>query len=145
MLLLLMFEMLDMMTLHHIYNLMPKFPVDANTNILRIQVKFVNPLIRSQIVGDAAYETLVKLSQCIAPPLSNWALDIATALRLVEVSESHVVLDLISATDVEEAKEKPALGLLNRVVIGLTVSCKYGPLPVDTYLFVFPVNFYCSE
>lgn len=106
---------------------------------LSSMVKFVNPLIRSQIVGDAAYETLVKLSQCIAPPLSNWALDIATALRLVEVSESHVVLDLISATDVEEAKEKPALGLLNRVVIGLTVSCKYGPLPVDTYLFVFPI------
>ncbi|CAO2827459.1 unnamed protein product [Amaranthus hypochondriacus] len=106
---------------------------------LASMVKFVNPLIRSPIVGDAAYEALVKLSRCIAPPLSNWALDIATALRVVEVEESHCVLDLISTVDGEELNKVSFPGLFNRVVNGFTVSCKYGPLPVDTFIFVFPI------
>uniref|UniRef100_A0A803KNN2 TOG domain-containing protein n=1 Tax=Chenopodium quinoa TaxID=63459 RepID=A0A803KNN2_CHEQI len=113
-------------------------PIFAHSQLASM-VKFVNPLIRSPIVGDVAYETLVKLSQCIAPPLKNWALDIGTALRLIEVEESHIILDLISAIDTEESNERPSLGLFNRVVNGFTVSCKYGPLPVDTFLFVFPI------
>uniref|UniRef100_A0A803L554 TOG domain-containing protein n=1 Tax=Chenopodium quinoa TaxID=63459 RepID=A0A803L554_CHEQI len=113
-------------------------PIFAHSQLASM-VKFVNPLIRSPIVGDVAYETLVKLSQCIAPPLKNWALDIGTALRLIEVEESHIILDLISVIDNEESNERPSIGLFNRVVNGFTVSCKYGPLPVDTFLFVFPI------
>lgn len=96
-------------------------------------------------MGDAAYEALVKLSRCIAPPLSNWALDIATALRVVEVEESHCVLDLISTVDGEELNKVSFPGLFNRVVNGFTVSCKYGPLPVDTFIFVFPVSRECFD
>lgn len=113
-------------------------PIFAHSQLASM-VKFVNPLIRSPIVGDVAFETLVKLSQCIAPPLRNWALDIATALRLIEVEESHIVLDLIPAVDGEESNERPSPCLFNRVVNGLTISCKYGPLPVDTFIFVFPI------
>ncbi|KAL2941260.1 Protein ILITYHIA [Bienertia sinuspersici] len=112
-------------------------PIFAHSQLASM-VKFVNPFIRSSIVGGAAYETLVKLSRCISPPLSNWALDIATALRLVEIEESHIVLDLVSAVD-EESNERPSLGLFNRVVNALTLSCRYGPLAVDTFIFVFPI------
>ncbi|KAH9605749.1 hypothetical protein KSS87_010195 [Heliosperma pusillum] len=106
---------------------------------LSSMVKFVEPLIRSQIVGDAAYETLVKLSRCIAPPLCNWALDIATALRLICLEESHTVLDLFSAGDGKESSEKPLLSVFDRAVHGLSSSSTFGPLPVDTFIFAFPI------
>ncbi|XP_074307849.1 protein ILITYHIA [Silene latifolia] len=106
---------------------------------LSSMVKFVEPLIRSPIVGDKAYETLVKLSTCIAPPLCNWALDIATALRLICLEESHNVLDLISAVDGEESSEKPLRSVFDRAVHGLSSSSTFGPLPVDTFIFAFPI------
>ena len=95
----------------------------------------------SPIVGDVAYETLVKLSRCIAPPLNKWALDIATALRLTRIEESNVILDLISAVDSGESNDKRCPGLLHRVVNALSISCKTGQLPVDTFIFVFPVGY----
>ena len=95
----------------------------------------------SPIVGDVAYETLVKLSRCIAPPLNNSALDIATALRLIRIEESTVVLDLISAADSGESNDRPCPGLFHRVVNALSMSCKTGQLPVDTFIFVFPVGY----
>ncbi|KAL9233413.1 hypothetical protein vseg_008420 [Gypsophila vaccaria] len=106
---------------------------------LSSMVKFVEPLIRSPIVGDVAYENLVKLSRCIAPPLCNWALDIATALRLICLEESHTVLDLISAADKRESSERSSLSVFDRAVDGLSSSSKYGPLPVDTFIFAFPI------
>ncbi|KAK9735623.1 hypothetical protein RND81_04G216500 [Saponaria officinalis] len=106
---------------------------------LSSMVKFVEPLIRSPVVGDVAYETLVKLSRCIAPPLCNWALDIATALRLICLEESHTVLDLISAADERVSSERLSLSVFDRAVNGLSSSSTYGPLPVDTFIFAFPI------
>lgn len=73
-------------------------------------------------------------------PLCNWALDIATALRLIVTEEVHVDSDLIPSVG-EAAKNKESLCLFERIVTGLTVSCKSGPLPVDSFTFVFPVSF----
>lgn len=84
---------------------------------------------------------MVKLSRCTAPPLCNWALDIATALRLIVTDEVRVQLDLVLSVVEGEQNEKPSLGLFERIVNGLSVSCKSGPLPVDSFIFVFPVGF----
>ncbi|XP_059665692.1 protein ILITYHIA isoform X2 [Cornus florida] len=113
-------------------------PVFAHSELPSL-VKFVEPLLRSPIVSDVAYETMVKLSKCTAPPLCNWALDIATALRLIVSEEVSVLWDLIPSAGEGEAKERPSLGLFERVVNGLSVSCKTGPLPVDSFTFVFPI------
>ncbi|KAJ0080466.1 hypothetical protein Patl1_23083 [Pistacia atlantica] len=104
-----------------------------------MKVKYVDPLLRSPIVSDAAYEALVKLSRCTAMPLCNWALDIATALRLIVSEEVRIHFDLIALVGEGEGKEKPSLGLFERIVNGLTASCKSGPLPVDSFTFVFPI------
>lgn len=112
-------------------------PVFAHSQLPSL-VKFVDPLLQSPIVGDVAYEALVKLSRCTAMPLCNWALDIATALRLIVTEEVHVDSDLIPSVG-EAAKNKESLCLFERIVTGLTVSCKSGPLPVDSFTFVFPI------
>ncbi|KAA8538955.1 hypothetical protein F0562_025647 [Nyssa sinensis] len=113
-------------------------PVFAHSELPSL-VKFVNPLLRSPIVSDVAYETMVKLSKCTAAPLCNWALDIATALRLIEIEEVSVLWDLIPSIGEGEANERPSFGLFERVINGLSVSCKSGPLPVDSFTFVFPI------
>ena len=105
------------------------------------QIRFVDPLLQSPIVSDVAYETLVKLSRCTAAPLCHWALDIATALRLIVTKDVSVFLDLIPIAGDREANESPSLGLFERIINGLFVSCKPGPLPVDSFAFVFPVSF----
>ncbi|PPD70698.1 hypothetical protein GOBAR_DD32423 [Gossypium barbadense] len=112
-------------------------PVFAHSQ-LRSLVKFVDPLLRSPIVGDVAYDTSVKLAHCLVHPLCNWALDIATALRLIVTDEVRIQLELIPTVD-EVAEERPSLGLFERIVNGLSVSCKSGPLPVDSFTFVFPI------
>lgn len=103
-------------------------------------VNFVTPLLRSQIVGDVAYETMVQLSKCTAPPLCNWALEIATALRVIATEEVNIIWDSIpSDAEVEELNGRPSLSLFERVINGLSISCKSGPLPVDSFTFVFPI------
>ncbi|KAL0313788.1 UNVERIFIED_CONTAM: protein ILITYHIA [Sesamum calycinum] len=102
-------------------------------------VKYVNPFLRSPIVGDAAFETLVKLSKCTIDPLSNWALEIATALRLIATEETSILWELFPSIGEEEDNGTPSLGLFERLVSGLTSSCKSGPLPVDSFTFIFPV------
>ncbi|KAL7109894.1 hypothetical protein ACP275_06G203700 [Erythranthe tilingii] len=102
-------------------------------------VKFVNPLLGSPIVGDAAFETLVKLSKCTVDPLCNWALEIATALRLIAIEETSVLWELFPSVGEGEANGGPSLGLFERLLSGLTISCKSGPLPVDSFTFIFPV------
>ncbi|CAH9129951.1 unnamed protein product [Cuscuta epithymum] len=99
-------------------------------------VRLIDPLLGSPIVGDVAYTVLAKLSKCVAPPLSNWALEIATALRLIRTEEPNVLWALFPSAS-EEANENP--GLFERVVNGLSFSCKSGPLPVDSFTFVFPI------
>lgn len=101
-------------------------------------VRFVNPLLQSRIVNEVAYETMVKLAKCTAPPLSNWGLDIATALRLIATTEAHVSWDQLSSLGEGDHSDK-SLSLFERVMHGLSVSCKYGPLPVDSFSFVFPI------
>lgn len=110
-------------------------PIFAHSQLASL-FTFVDPLLRSPIVGDVAYETMVKLSRCTVPPLCNWALDIATALRLIATDK---VGDLISSVGEGEETERPSLGLFERIVGGLSVSCKSGPLPVDSFTFVFPI------
>ncbi|CAI9767444.1 unnamed protein product [Fraxinus pennsylvanica] len=102
-------------------------------------VKFVNPLLHSTIVGDMAFETMVKLSKCTADPLCNWALEIATALQLIVTEEVNVLWKLFPPVAEAEVNGGPALGLFERVVNGLSISCKSGPLPVDSFKFIFPI------
>nr|GEV72458.1 protein ILITYHIA [Tanacetum cinerariifolium] len=102
-------------------------------------VKFVNPLLHSPIVNESAYETMVKLSKCTAPPLSSWGLDIATALRLIATTEPHISWDQLSSLSEGDHNGRSSLSLFERVMQGLSVSCKYGPLPVDSFTFIFPI------
>ncbi|KAL4637780.1 hypothetical protein ACB092_03G100700 [Castanea dentata] len=113
-------------------------PVFAHSQLPSL-VRFVDPLLRSPIVCEVAFETMVKLARCTAPPLCNWALDIATALRLIVTEEDRLVFDLIPSGGDEEANERPSLGLFERIINGMSVSCKSGPLPVDSFTFVFPI------
>ncbi|KAM3200382.1 protein ILITYHIA isoform X1 [Capsicum annuum] len=100
-------------------------------------VKFINPVLRSPIVGDVAYETLVKLSKCTATPLCNWALEIATALRLIMSADANVLWGQIPCAGEEVSNGRP--GLFECVTNGLSISCKTGSLPVDSFTFVFPI------
>ncbi|KAJ9546026.1 hypothetical protein OSB04_025733 [Centaurea solstitialis] len=102
-------------------------------------VKFVNPLLHSPIVSEVAFETVVKLSKCTAPPLCNWGLDVATALRLIATTEAHVSWDQLSSLGQGGHDDKSSLSLFERVMHGLLVSCKSGPLPVDSFRFIFPI------
>ncbi|KAJ8770180.1 hypothetical protein K2173_011515 [Erythroxylum novogranatense] len=113
-------------------------PIFAHSQLPTL-VKFVGPLLRSPIVNDVAYETLVKLSRCTAPPLCNWAFDIATALCIIETEEGSILLDLVPPAGKGETNGKPAPALFERIIHGLHVSCKSGPLPVDSFTFVFPI------
>ncbi|XP_050384454.1 protein ILITYHIA [Argentina anserina] len=113
-------------------------PVFAHSRLPSL-VNYVEPLLRSPIVSDIAYEAMVKLSRCTAPPLCNWALDIATALRLVVTEEDRLLLDMISSLGQGDADDRPSLSLFERIINALSVSCKSGPLPVDSFTFIFPI------
>ncbi|KGN61327.2 protein ILITYHIA [Cucumis sativus] len=106
---------------------------------LSSMVKFVDPLLRSPIVNDVAYETLVKLSRCLAPPLCNSALDIATALRIIATDGDHLLLNMIPSVGEAEANGSSSLGILERIVTALSVACRSGSLPIDTFTFIFPI------
>ncbi|KAF5735270.1 translational activator GCN1 [Tripterygium wilfordii] len=112
-------------------------PIFAHSQLPSL-VKFVEPLLRSPIVSDMAFEALVKLSRCIAPPLCNWALDVASALHLIVTEETRILLDLIPSAE-EESNGKPSFTLFERIINGISVSCKSGALPVDSFTFVFPI------
>ncbi|KAJ0229809.1 Protein ILITYHIA [Hirschfeldia incana] len=98
--------------------------------------RFLDPLLRSPIVGDAAFENMVKLARCTVQPLCNWALEIATALRLIAIDEVDTSSDFQPSVD---KAGKTYEGLFERIVNGLSVSCKSCPLPVDTFTFIFPI------
>ncbi|KAK9146319.1 hypothetical protein Sjap_006222 [Stephania japonica] len=101
-------------------------------------VKVVDPLLRSPIVSDVAFETMLSLSRCLAYPLCNWAPDIAAALRIIS-TEKHVIMDLFASVGEEVSSKEPYLGLFERIVKGLSISCQSGPLPVDSFVFIFPI------
>ncbi|KAJ8616836.1 hypothetical protein MRB53_036208 [Persea americana] len=114
-------------------------PVFAHLQLPSLQVNFVDPLLRSPLVSDAAFETLMKLTRCIAPPLCNWAPEIAAALRIISTNEVHLVCDLMPSVGEREVQDKPSIGLFERIISGLLTSCKAGPLPADTFTFIFPI------
>ncbi|KAI9078431.1 hypothetical protein K1719_039650 [Acacia pycnantha] len=113
-------------------------PVYAHSK-LPSMVKFVEPLLQSPVVSDEAFETMIKLSRCTAPPLCNWALDISTALRLIVTDEVCLLLDVLPSIADEEGDGRPSINLFERILHGLSASCKSGPLPVDSFSFVFPI------
>lgn len=102
-------------------------------------VKFVSPLLRSAIVGDVAFETMLKLARCVAPPLCNWAPEITAALRIIATEEVRVIWDLIPIAGEGEGRKRPSMGLFEHIINGVSTSCKYGPLPVDSFIFIFPI------
>ncbi|WVZ60305.1 hypothetical protein U9M48_010349 [Paspalum notatum var. saurae] len=102
-------------------------------------VNYVEPLLSSAIVSDAAFRTMLKLARCTAPPLCNWAPEIAAAIHVISVGDFEMVLDLMPVIVEEDAKKKPSSGLFEQIVNGLTIACKAGPLPADSFTFVFPI------
>ena len=98
--------------------------------------------------------------RCIAPPLQHLALDIATAMRVVQ-SEGDAFLKEIKVTGGEEEEEddedmdeaerrrsvvvKKGVSVVERVVRGVKKVCDYGvPLPAATFGAIFPVSGYSA-
>lgn len=107
---------------------------------LPLLVNYVQPLLSSPIVSDAAFDTMLKLAKCIAPPLCNWALQLTSALHIISTENARVVWELLPAPAVEgEVLKRPSMGIFEQIVAGLSVSCKTGPLPADSFTFVFPI------
>ncbi|XP_073102669.1 protein ILITYHIA [Elaeis guineensis] len=106
---------------------------------LPLLVTYVEPLLRSPIVSDAAFCAMLKLARCIAPPLCNWASEIAAALRVISTEGVHLVWELMSQVVEGEVHQKPPLSFFEQIVRGLSVSCKSGPLPADSFTFIFPI------
>jgi hypothetical protein len=104
-----------------------------------MQANYVEPLLSSAIVSDAAFGAMLRLARCLAPPLCNWAPEIAAAIRVISVDDFEMTLDLMPVTMEEDDKKKSSPGLFEQIVNGLIVACKAGPLPADTFTFIFPV------
>ena len=85
---------------------------------------------------------MLRLARCTAPPLCNWAPEIAAAIRVISVGDFEMVLDLMPVIMEEDSKKKPSSGLFEQIVNGLTAACKAGPLPADSFTFIFPVLFH---
>uniref|UniRef100_J3LSA3 TOG domain-containing protein n=1 Tax=Oryza brachyantha TaxID=4533 RepID=J3LSA3_ORYBR len=105
-------------------------------------VNYVEPLLSSPIVSDSAFRAMLNLARCTAPPLCNWAPEIAAAIRVIAVDDFEIVMDLMPVTVEEDSKKKSSSGLFEQIVTGLTVACKGGPLPADSFTFVFPVLYH---
>jgi hypothetical protein len=102
-------------------------------------VNYVEPLLSSPIVSDAAFRAMLNLARCTAPPLCNWAPEIAAAIRVIAVDDFKMVMDLMPVIVEEDSNKKSSPGLFEQIVTGLTVACKAGPLPADSFTFVFPI------
>ncbi|CAN6460506.1 unnamed protein product [Victoria cruziana] len=105
---------------------------------LQVMAGFVNPLMRSPIVNKVAFETMVKIARCIAPPIVHLAPEIAAALCLVATNPTSFMHELVPLM-ADDIHGKQAVGLLEGIVEGLVEACKSGPLPVDSFVFIFPV------
>ncbi|XP_020166080.1 protein ILITYHIA [Aegilops tauschii subsp. strangulata] len=103
-------------------------------------VNYIEPLLSSPIVSDAAFCAMLRLARCTAPPLCNWATEIAAAIHVMSVEDFEAVLDLMPVLIMEEdSKKRPPSGLFEKIVTGLTAACRMGPLPADSFTFVFPI------
>uniref|UniRef100_A0A0D9YYV8 TOG domain-containing protein n=1 Tax=Oryza glumipatula TaxID=40148 RepID=A0A0D9YYV8_9ORYZ len=105
-------------------------------------VNYVEPLLSSPIVSDAAFRAMLNLARCTAPPLCNWAPEIAAAIRVIAVDDFEMVMDLMPVIVEEDSNKKSSPGLFEQIVTGMTVACKAGPLPADSFTFVFPVLYH---
>ncbi|XP_062214757.1 protein ILITYHIA-like [Phragmites australis] len=101
-------------------------------------VNYVEPLLSSAIVSDAAFRAMLRLARCTAPPLCNWAPEIAAAIRVISVNDFEMVLDLMPVA-MEEDSKKSSAGLFEQIVNGLIIACKAGPLPADSFTFIFSI------
>ncbi|KAI0489335.1 hypothetical protein KFK09_029177 [Dendrobium nobile] len=114
-------------------------PVFAHAQLPTL-VKYVEPLLHSRIVNAAAFDAMLKLARCLAPPLNGWASEITAALNIISSEDARTVSDLIAPiSEGEDINKWPSVGLFERIVSGLVVSCKSGPLPADSFTFVFPI------
>ncbi|KAK8951558.1 hypothetical protein KSP39_PZI003863 [Platanthera zijinensis] len=113
-------------------------PVFAHAQLPSL-VKYVEPLLQSRVVNDAAFDTMLKLARCLAPPLNNWASEITAALNIISSEDLRTVCELIPPINEEEMTNGPSVGIFERIVTGLLASCKSGPLPADSFTFVFPI------
>ncbi|CAM6126914.1 unnamed protein product [Calypogeia fissa] len=104
---------------------------------LPLLVERVLPLLKSPIVDSDAYDTMEKLTSCVAPPLRPLGSDLAAALRLISTLAPSVLKDLDGPAPTDSRKNKP--GVVERVVGGLAVACKLGPLPPPSFALVFPI------
>ncbi|GJW41659.1 protein ILITYHIA isoform X2 [Tanacetum coccineum] len=94
---------------------------------------------------DASEEAIIlfpeHLSKCTSPPLFNWGLDITTALRLIATTKPHISWDPLSSLGKGDHNDKSSLSLFERVMQGLSVSCQYGPLPVNSFTIISMVSY----
>lgn len=81
---------------------------------------------------------MVKIARCIAPPIVHLAPEIAAALCLVATNPTSFMHELVPLM-ADDIHGKQAVGLLEGIVEGLVEACKSGPLPVDSFVFIFPV------
>ncbi|KAJ3693130.1 hypothetical protein LUZ60_012225 [Juncus effusus] len=101
-------------------------------------VKYVDPLLSSQIVSSPSFTAMLNLAKCTSPPLCDYSTEIASGLRAISLQGS---IDLAPSNDdvaVDRSKLPPP-GLFERIVNGLSVACERGALPADTFTFVFPI------
>lgn len=98
----------------------------------------VTPLLKSPIVCMEAYGAMVELAGCVAPSLRHLATDLAAALTIISTSHISILQDLVNISKGPDThKSKPTV--IERVVAGLVVACKEGPLPAPSFAFVFPI------
>eukprot|EP00850_Spirogloea_muscicola_P020733 SM000225S07012 [mRNA] locus=s225:44176:68989:+ [translate_table: standard] len=114
-------------------------------------VDFVLPMLTSPLVGGAAYEAVTRLARCVIAPLRHLAADLASAIRMVATASETVLQELrirrpaaaaiVPSPEDDGAVEQRSedLGLVERVVQGLLLCCRSGPLPSPTFGFVFPI------
>lgn len=100
------------------------------------------PLLKSTLVSSEAYETMEKLAGCVATPLRHLGPDLAATLRMVALASVLKELQTTPpvAAAAEGKRENEKLGVVDRVVMGLVIACKDGPLPAPSFALVFPVR-----
>ncbi|KAI5063295.1 hypothetical protein GOP47_0021842 [Adiantum capillus-veneris] len=112
-------------------------PVIAHEELPCLAEK-VAALLKSPIVSIEAYEALVKLAGCVAPSLRHLAADLAASLTIISTSQFSLLQELVNVPKGPDA-QKRKLTVVERVVGGLVLACKEGPLPAPTFAFVFPI------
>ncbi|KAJ6791105.1 protein ILITYHIA [Iris pallida] len=102
-------------------------------------VKYVEPLLSSPIVSNEAFNTMLNFARCLAPPLCNWAPEITAALHVISTENACVVCDHLPPIAEGSTRRSPSVGIFEKIISGLSISCKAGPLPADSFTFIFPI------